>query len=105
MTFSDVVEAIKSLSSEEKLEIQLLLQQYLREERREEIYQNFQAAQIEQQNSELNNPDTNRPFCAAAIVSNIGSEVTILKEEKYFSGHKEADDYYHFGFSWVAGSK
>lgn len=53
MTFSDVVEAIKSLSSEEKLEIQLLLQQYLREERREEIYQNFQAAQLEQQNSEL----------------------------------------------------
>ncbi|MBG1259049.1 MULTISPECIES: hypothetical protein [Nostoc] len=53
MTFSDVVEAIKSLSSEEKLEIQLLLQQYLREERREEIYQNFQAAQVEHQNSEL----------------------------------------------------
>ena len=53
MTFSDVVEAIKSLSGEEKLEIQLLLQQYLREERREEIYQNFQAAQVEQQNSEL----------------------------------------------------
>ncbi|MEJ6484271.1 hypothetical protein N0Y54_23645 [Nostoc punctiforme UO1] len=53
MTFNDVVEAIKILSSEEKLEIQLLLQQYLREERREEIYQNFQAAQVEQQNSEL----------------------------------------------------
>lgn len=30
MTFSDVVEEIKSLSIEEKLEIQLLLQQYLR---------------------------------------------------------------------------
>ncbi|MHC5726297.1 MAG: hypothetical protein ACYTXY_19625 [Nostoc sp.] len=53
MTFSDVVEAIKSLSSEEKLEIQLLLHQYLREERREEIYQNFQAAQVEHQNSEV----------------------------------------------------
>ncbi|WP_375505541.1 hypothetical protein [uncultured Nostoc sp.] len=53
MTFSDVIEAIKSLSSEDKLEIQLLLQQYLRKERREEIYQNFQAAQVEQRNSEL----------------------------------------------------
>lgn len=53
MTFSDVVEAIKILSSEEKLEIQLLLQQYLQEERREEIYQNFQVAQVEQQNSKL----------------------------------------------------
>ncbi|WP_445637193.1 hypothetical protein [Nostoc sp. DSM 114161] len=44
MTFSKVVEAIKSLSSEEKLEIQLLLQQYLRGERRQEIYQNFRTA-------------------------------------------------------------
>jgi len=35
MTFSEIVEAIKSLSSEQKLEIQLLLQQYLREERPE----------------------------------------------------------------------
>ncbi len=34
MTFSDVVEAIKRLSTDEKQEIQLLLKQYLREERR-----------------------------------------------------------------------
>ncbi|MBD2206864.1 hypothetical protein H6G33_21190 [Calothrix sp. FACHB-1219] len=53
MTFSDVVEAIKRLSTEEKLEIQLLLQQYLREEKREEIYRNYQAAQVEQQKGEL----------------------------------------------------
>ncbi|AFZ23441.1 hypothetical protein Cylst_1135 [Cylindrospermum stagnale PCC 7417] len=53
MSFSDVVEAIKSLSTEEKQQIQLLLQQYLREERREEIYENFQAAKVEQQKGEL----------------------------------------------------
>lgn len=53
MTFSDVVEVIKSLSVDEKRELQLLLQQYLREERREEIYDNFQAAKIEQQKGEL----------------------------------------------------
>lgn len=53
MTFSDVVEAIQRLSSDEKQEIQLLLQQYLREERREEIYENFKSAQIEQQNDKL----------------------------------------------------
>jgi hypothetical protein len=53
MSFSDVVEAIKSLSTEEKQEIQLLLKQYLREERREEIYENFQAARVEEQNGEL----------------------------------------------------
>lgn len=53
MTFSDAVEVVKRLSTDEKYEIQLLLQQYLREERREEMYANFNAAQIEQQKGEL----------------------------------------------------
>ena len=53
MIFNDVVELIKSLSTDEKQEIQLLLRQYIREERREEIYQNFKLAQIEQQKEEL----------------------------------------------------
>lgn len=53
MKFSDVIEAIKELSIEEKQEIQMLLQQYLREERREEIYENFKAAQQEEKNGEL----------------------------------------------------
>jgi DNA-directed RNA polymerase delta subunit len=53
MTFSDVVQAIKSLSADEKREIQLLLQQYLREERRDEIYANFKSALVEQQKGEL----------------------------------------------------
>jgi hypothetical protein len=53
MTFSDVVEEIKSLSTDEKYELQLLLKQYLREERREEISENFKVAQIEQQEGEL----------------------------------------------------
>jgi tellurite resistance protein TerA len=54
---------------------------------------------------ELNNPGLNKPFCAAAMVSNLGDQVAILKEEKYFAGHQEADKNYHFGFNWVAGSK
>ena len=53
MTFNDVVEAIKSLSTDEKQEIQLLLNQYIREERRDEIYDNFKLSQIEQQKGEL----------------------------------------------------
>jgi hypothetical protein len=53
MVFSDVVEVIKNLSTDEKLEIQLLLQQYLREERRDEMQANFEVAQAEQQNGEL----------------------------------------------------
>jgi DNA-directed RNA polymerase delta subunit len=53
MTFSDVVEVIKNLSKDEKHEIQLLLKQYLREERREEMYDNFKVAQLEQQKGTL----------------------------------------------------
>ena len=53
MIFTDVLEAIKGFSIEEKLQIQLLLQQYLREERREEIYQNLQAPKREEENGEL----------------------------------------------------
>ncbi len=53
MTFSDVVEAIKILSADEKQEIQLLLKQYLREERHEEISDNFKSAQVEQQEGSL----------------------------------------------------
>ncbi|MBW4598318.1 MAG: hypothetical protein KME29_01560 [Calothrix sp. FI2-JRJ7] len=53
MSFSDAVEAIKKLSIEEKQEIQLLLKQYLREERRAEMYNNFQAAQLEENQGEL----------------------------------------------------
>ena len=53
MVFSDVVEVIKGLSTDEKHEVQLLLQQYLREERREEMYANFKSAQVEQQKGDL----------------------------------------------------
>ena len=53
MVFSDVVEVIKGLSTDEKHEVQLLLQQYLREERREEMYANFKSAQVEQQKGNL----------------------------------------------------
>ena len=53
MTFNDVVEGIKGLSTDEKEEIQSLLQQYLREERRDKIYENFQAAQKEQKQGNL----------------------------------------------------
>lgn len=54
MSFSDVVETIKKLSLEEKQEIQALLSQYLREERREKIYNNYQKSIKEEQQGELN---------------------------------------------------
>ena len=54
MSFSDVIETIKKLSFEEKREIQTLLAQYLREERRDEIYSNYQKSRLEEQQHELN---------------------------------------------------
>jgi hypothetical protein len=53
MNFSDLVETIKELSIDEKEELQTLLHQYIREERRQEIYQNFKLAQAEERRGEL----------------------------------------------------
>jgi hypothetical protein len=53
MTFSDLVETVKDLSIDQKEQLQMLLKQYLREERREEIYENFKLARKEEQKGEL----------------------------------------------------
>lgn len=53
MSFSDAVEVIKGLSFDEKQEIHLLLEQYLREERRDEIYKNYQKSRVAQERGEL----------------------------------------------------
>jgi hypothetical protein len=53
MKFSDVVESIKSLSLDEKEEIQSLLAQFLREERRDEIYQNYVVSKQREREGKL----------------------------------------------------
>ncbi len=68
MSFSDVIETIKNLSLEEKQEMQALLSQYLREERREEIYKNYQKSISEEQQGELN------------FSSNIGELKQLIKD-------------------------
>jgi len=42
--FNELIETIKSLSSEEKAEIKFLIERYLIEERRDEIYQNYKES-------------------------------------------------------------
>lgn len=42
-SFAAVVEEVKNLSIEEKLELQALIEKYLAEERRQQIYENYQA--------------------------------------------------------------
>ena len=44
VSFVDVVEDVKQLSIEEKQELKDLIDSYLIEERREEIYQNYQTS-------------------------------------------------------------
>jgi hypothetical protein len=53
MTFSEVVEAIKTLSLGEKEEIQFLLEQFLREEQRDKIYQNYLVAKQNEKEEKL----------------------------------------------------
>jgi CRISPR/Cas system-associated protein Cas5 (RAMP superfamily) len=53
MSFNEVVETIKNLSVGEKQEIQMLLAQYLREERREEMYNNYEQSRLEEQSGDL----------------------------------------------------
>ncbi|AFZ13034.1 hypothetical protein Cri9333_2159 [Crinalium epipsammum PCC 9333] len=47
MIFNDVIEAIKSLFSEERQKNQKRLKQYLREKHHEEIFEDFKLAQVE----------------------------------------------------------
>lgn len=53
MQFNDVVEGIQRLSIDEKEEIQGLLQQYIREERRDRLHESFKSAQAEEQQGKL----------------------------------------------------
>lgn len=53
----------------------------------------------------LSNPDMRRTFCAIASIENIGGEIKITKEERYFQGHQDCDEHYGFGFRWTAGAK
>jgi hypothetical protein len=43
-SFAEVVEEIKNLSLEEKLELRALIEKYLAEERRQEIFDNYQSS-------------------------------------------------------------
>jgi hypothetical protein len=43
-SFAEVVEEVKNLSTDEKLELQALIEKYLLDERRQEIHENYQAS-------------------------------------------------------------
>ena len=43
-SFAEVVEEVMNLSTEEKVELQMLIEKYLAEEKREEIYENYRES-------------------------------------------------------------
>ncbi|MEZ4606849.1 MAG: TerD family protein [Deinococcales bacterium] len=53
----------------------------------------------------LDNPNYNRTFCAICTIEKVKEEIIITKQEKYFTGHREADHHFGFGFNWTRGSK
>ncbi|MEG3985949.1 TerD family protein [Microcoleus sp. S28C3] len=65
----------------------------------------FKISNGEEVHIELDNPNRNRSFCGAAMIQNTGSQIVIVKKERYFKGHEEADRYYGFGFNWHRGTK
>ncbi len=53
--FYDVVEQVKALSFEEKTELKSLLENYLKKERREEIYDNYRMTKAGEKNLVFSN--------------------------------------------------
>jgi 16S rRNA C1402 (ribose-2'-O) methylase RsmI len=47
LQYAEITEAVQSLNYEDKIELKELLNHYLIEERREEIYQNYQKSKKE----------------------------------------------------------
>ncbi|MBC7911536.1 MAG: hypothetical protein H7Y30_13595 [Pyrinomonadaceae bacterium] len=52
--FAEIVEEVKQLSTEEKEELQDLLEKYLIDERRHEIHENYQASLKELHENKIN---------------------------------------------------
>lgn len=52
--FSNLVEEVKKISSEDKEELKFLIERYLIEERRKEIYQNYKESLNELNEKKLN---------------------------------------------------
>lgn len=44
-------------------------------------------------------------FCVGALLENDNGSVKITRVDRYFRGHKEADEAFHFGLRWQSGHK
>lgn len=53
----------------------------------------------------LDKSSSNKRFCVIASLRNVNGNLEISREERYFNGHREVDNFYGFGLRWQAGSK
>ena len=53
----------------------------------------------------LEEGDSRKNMCAVALIENIGGEMRVSREVRYFNGHAEMDRAFNWGLRWVAGSK
>ena len=51
--FATIIEAVQNMSTNDKKELKFLLEKYIIDEKREEIYKNFKASQKELQENKL----------------------------------------------------
>ena len=48
----------------------------------------------------------NQNMCAIALLENVnGDSFSVEKQVRYFPGHRQMDEAYHWGLKWVAGRK
>lgn len=53
----------------------------------------------------LDAPRAGATFCAICLITRTPAGIDIIKETRYFQGHKDADQAFGFGFNWTRGSK
>lgn len=53
----------------------------------------------------LDSPESSKKFCAICTLDNRDNTLEITKEERYFTGHRDADRHYRYGFDWQYGTK
>jgi tellurite resistance protein TerA len=53
----------------------------------------------------LDEHSRSKGMCAIALLENDAGRIRVTKLVDYFSGHKQVDQAFGFGFDWVRGSK
>lgn len=53
----------------------------------------------------LDEHDPRAGMCAIAVLQNVGGELTVQREVRYFGGHAELDKAFGWGMRWTTGSK